>query len=267
MMADGTIKKVEDIKVGDIIMIFNHETGRYESSIVTTNAHNEIAWNMYEIINLVFDDGTKLRIINEHILFDYTMMQYVPINLETMYQYIGDEMASAELVDSKYVVGTKKLVSAYLTTEYTGVYNPVTYFHMNCVAEGLLTMPGAIMQVLNVFEYDSNLKYNEELKQKDIEAYGLYTYESFSDIITKEMFDSLPVHYMKVAIAKGHATETSIRELLVYFRGIADAANAPPQETTNTTDAVEATLPPPVVTGSDDNSGDGDGSSDEDTSE
>ena len=267
-MADGTTKKVEDIKVGDIIMIFNHETGRYESSIVTTNAHADVEWGMYEIINLEFDDRTKLRIHNEHILFDYTLMQYVPINLETMYQYIGDEMASAELVDGKYVVGTKKLVNAYLTTEYTGVYNPVTYFHMNCVAEGLLTMPGAIMQVLNVFEYDSNLKYNEELKQRDIEAYGLYTYESFSDIITKEMFDSLPVHYMKVAIAKGHATETSIRELLVYFRGIADASNAPPQENTNTTDAVEATLPPPVATGSDDNSGDGDGdSAEDDTSE
>ncbi|MBQ2710321.1 MAG: InlB B-repeat-containing protein, partial [Clostridia bacterium] len=244
-MADGTTKKVENVNVGDIVMIFNHETGRYESGIVTTNAHNEVEWGMYEIINLEFDDGTKLRIINEHILFNYTLMQYVPINLETMYQYVGDEMASAKLVNGEYVVGTKKLVKAYLTTEYTGIYNPVTYFHLNCVAEGLLTMPGAITNVLNVFEYDSNLKYNEEQKAKDIETYGLFTYETFSHLISEEVFNALPLNYMKVAIAKGNITEEEMFALVAHFQGVLDSSN--PQ--TTTTDVAEATLPPQVVTG------------------
>ena len=226
-MADGTTKKVEDIQIGDSILMFNHETGKFEAGTVFMNSHNDLEWTTYEIINLEFDDGTKLRIINEHVLFDYTLMQYVPINLETMYQYVGHDMATAQFAMGEYVVGTKKLVKAYLTKEYTGIYNPVTYFHFNCIADGLLTNPGGTMPMWNIFEYASGLGYDQEQMQQDIEMYGLYTYEDFAEYLTPEIFDAVPIKYLKVAVGKGLLTEEEVMAFIKFGLGeLADNENS-----------------------------------------
>ena len=236
-MADGTTKLVEDIVIGDQILAFNHETGKFEAGTVYMNAHDNVEWTTYEIINLEFDDGTKLRIINEHVLFDYTLMQYVPINLETMYQYVGHDMATAKFVDGEFVVGTKKLVKAYLTTEYTGLYNPIVYCYQNCVTDGLLTAAGGTMPMWNIFEYASGLGYDQEQMQQDIEMYGLYTYEDFAEYMSKEAFDALPYEYLKVAVGKGLLTEEDVIAFVKFTTGALDdnENSITPTDTTTTT--------------------------------
>ena len=55
---------------------------------------------------------------------------------------------------------------------------------MNCVANGFINITDDIAGLYNYFDYDENLKYDAEQKQKDIEKYGLYSYSEWSDWFT-----------------------------------------------------------------------------------
>jgi len=54
----------------------------------------------------------------------------------------------------------------------------------------------------------------------DIESYGLYSYEEFSQIVpvTEEVFNAFNGQYLKVAIGKGLTTIEKLQNLVsVYF--------------------------------------------------
>ena len=69
----------------------------------------------------------------------------------------------------------------------------------------------------NKIYYDPDLKYNEEAMQRDIEKYGLYTYEDFSDYISYEAYLSSPSVYLKVAVGKGMITYEQIIDVINYL--------------------------------------------------
>ena len=100
------------------------------------------------------------------------------------------------------------------------IFCPVTYFHMNSFANGLLNtpnIPGDITGLVNYFEYDEDLKYNEEAMQRDIETYGLYTYNDFSEYISEEAYLSSPSVYLKVAVGKGMITYDEIVDIIMWL--------------------------------------------------
>lgn len=45
---------------------------------------------------------------------------------------------------------------------------------------------------------------------EDIRKYGLYTYDDFKDYIRKEIFELLPIPYLKVSVGKGLTTKEKI---------------------------------------------------------
>lgn len=60
--------------------------------------------------------------------------------------------------------------------------------------------------MFNIFEADAEtMRYDEEKMQADIEKYGLFTYEEFSELVpvTQEVFEAFNGEYLKVAIGKG----------------------------------------------------------------
>ena len=71
--------------------------------------------------------------------------------------------------------------------------------------------------MFDYFEYDEDLKYNEEAMQRDIETYGLYTYEDFSEYISEEAFNSSPSVYLKVAVGKGMITYEQIIDIILWL--------------------------------------------------
>jgi len=196
-MADGTRKPVESIETGDEVLVFNHETGEYDTSIVLFNDYEPK--KDYLVVNLEFSNGKQIGVIYEHGFFDMTTMEYVYIDANNYHEYIGHEFFG---IDGEQY----KLVNAYTTIECVEVYCPVTLEHMNFFTEDLLSMPGGILGLLNIFEYDENLKYNEELKKKDIEKYGLYSYEDFKPYCSYEFYSGFPTKYFKVAVGKGYVT-------------------------------------------------------------
>ena len=58
--------------------------------------------------------------------------------------------------------GKEKLVDAFVTNECIKVYSPVTKYHLNYFSEGMLSMPGGIKGLFNIFDID--LSYTEEGK-------------------------------------------------------------------------------------------------------
>ena len=203
-MADGTKKKVEDILTGDLLIVFNHETGKYETAEVLFNDAELI--NNYTVVNLEFSNGSKVRVIAEHGFFDLDLMKYVYIDEYNYMDYLGHRFVASTYVDGEVVQSVVTLDNAFITEEYIRVYSPVTKYHMNYITEDILSMPGGIEGLFNIFEYDDNLQYNEEQMQKDIETYGLFTYEDFKDLVSYEVYCSFPAAYFKVALGKGILT-------------------------------------------------------------
>ncbi len=215
-LADGTTKAVEDIVVGDMVLIFNHVTGKTEAMPVIFNNHQDQEAAMYEVVHLNFSNGEEVKIVSSHGFFDMTEMKYVYITDENYEEFIGHDFYA--LGDGNGEVVT--LTDAYVEEEYTRIFCPVSYFHMNSFANGFLNtpnIPGDITGLVNYFEYDSDLKYNEEKMQEDIEKYGLYTYDDFKDYISYEAYLSSPSVYLKVAVGKGMITFEEILDVIEYL--------------------------------------------------
>ena len=51
----------------------------------------------------------------------------------------------------------------------------------------------------------------------DIEKYGLYSYEDFSDYISYEAYLSSPAVYLKVSVGKGMMTYEEIIDVILYL--------------------------------------------------
>jgi len=53
--------------------------------------------------------------------------------------------------------------------------------------------------------------------QKDIETYGLYTYEDFAEYIPEEVYNAFPAAYLKVSVGKGYLTFDDILAMIERY--------------------------------------------------
>ena len=204
---DGSEKKVEDLTLDDILLVFNHETGMFEASPIVFI--DDDGWKEYDIVNLKFSNGTITRLIYEHGYFDVTLNKYVYVDEYNYRDFIGHEFVYTNGEMLEYVT----LVDSYVTTEYVGCYSPVTAVHLNYIVDGMLSMPGGIEGIFNIFEYGDNLVYDEELMMADIEKYGIMEYEVLAPYVPYEMYIAFNAKYFNVAIGKGYIT---FEEILYY---------------------------------------------------
>lgn len=207
-LADGTQKKVEDILESDVLLVFDHEIGKFVEAPILFIERD--GWADYNIINLKFSDGRVTRLIYEHALFDITLNKYVYITENNLTEFIGHEFA---VIDTDEI-STVTLTEAFITTEYTGCFSLVTAYHLNYFIDGLFSIPGGIDGLFNIFEYGDGLKYNEEKMQADIDKYGLYSYEDFAEYLPEELYNAFPAPYFKVSVGKGYVT---FEEILGYI--------------------------------------------------
>ncbi|MBQ6839363.1 MAG: hypothetical protein IJO45_01565, partial [Oscillospiraceae bacterium] len=217
-MADGTQKAIENVTVGDMVLAFNHVSGKFEAMPIIFNTHTDQEASEYDVLHLELANGEELKIVQSHGLFDMTLMKYVYVDYENYADFIGHEFyyAGNDGTSAENVV----LENAYIATETVRIFCPVSYFHMNSISNGFLNtpnIPGNITGLVNYFEYDPDLKYNEEAMQRDIETYGLYSYEDFSDYISEEAYNSSPSVYLKVAVGKGMITYEQIIDVIEYL--------------------------------------------------
>ena len=219
MMADGTQKRADELAVGDMVKIFNHITGQCEAAPIIFNTHaDDNVEKEYDVLHLQFANGKEVKVVASHGFYDMTRMKYVYITYDNYRDYVGHEFYS---LNSDGTAGERvKLEKAFIETEMTRIFCPVSYFHMNSFANGFLNtpnIPGDITGLVNYFEYDDDLKYNEETMQRDIEKYGVYTYDEFKDYISEAAFHSSPSVHLKVAVGKGMITFEQILDVIEYL--------------------------------------------------
>ena len=210
LMANGEQKAVENLKVGDEVKVFNHMTGKIDTSFIAVNVHENQERVESKIINLVFSNGVKTRISYEHGFFDKVLNEYVYINESNYKEMIGRKF----IYVYKDKVETVTLINAYATYETVYLFSPFSYKNLNIISDGLLSIGGDAWGIFNYFELDENMKVIEEKMLADIETYGLFTYEEWAEYLTPIEFEAFNVKYLKVSIGKGLVT---MEELLRYI--------------------------------------------------
>jgi len=203
-LANGTQVRVDSLKGDEMLLVWNLATGKYEAApivFVDSDAQTE-----YEIIHLYFSDGSDVKVISEHGFFDLDLGKYVYIDANNYADYVGHRfVAEGNIAANEWNVVT--LDQVVLETEVTTAWSPVTFQHLCYYTNGILSMPGGIDGLFNIFEVDTEtMTYDAEQMQKDIETYGLLTLEDFGGMITQDAFDAFNGQWLMVSIGKGLLT-------------------------------------------------------------
>lgn len=213
-MADGTQKAVKDIEQGDLVLVFNHETGKLDVAPITFNDHDEES--LFTVLYLNFSNGKSVGVISEHGFFDLDTMRYEYIREDNYQEFIGHRFYTEE---GDEVI----LTSVDVRVELTECYSPTSFYHFDYFVEGMLSMPGGITGLFNIFEFGEDLKYDEEAYNRDIETYGLFTYEDLAPLgVTEIMFEAYAGKYLKVALGKGILTEEYLEYLIARYGGFTE---------------------------------------------
>lgn len=213
-LADGSMIPVKELCVGDEVLVFDHVTGEISTSPVAYISIDKA--EKWETISLMFEGGVTVDVIYEHGFFDLTTGGYVMINAENVSEYVGHTFAGMAGADGE-TLGALKLVGYEFGEAGSEAYSVVTAKDLNHFANGMLVFTDGIDGLYNIFEYGEGMKYDEEAMAADIERYGLYTYEDWSDYLTYEQFLAYNVQYLKVSVGKGLITEEGIIALIDRF--------------------------------------------------
>lgn len=217
MMTDGTYKKAIDIRSGDLAMSINHETGNIEPAPIVFNDHIDGEASSYNVISLEFSNNKKVEVVFEHGFFDLDTMQYEYITEDNYDKLIGHRFVTIDYIDGKAVKNSATLTSAYIEEKNIRICSPITYKNLNIITENMLSMPGGISGLFNIFEYDDNLAYDPIKKQNDINNYGLLDYSYFNNSIPYEVYEAFNGQYLQVAMAKGILTEEMLNKYIEHY--------------------------------------------------
>lgn len=213
MLPDGSHKQAGLLKPGDIVMSFNHETGRLEPTEIIINDDIDEPEQTYDVIHLIFDNGNETDIVYEHGFFDLTLNKYVYLHTYDACNFIGHEFVFFKNSNSQ--IERIKLIQVIINKMVTRVCSPVTANNLNIISDNMLSMAGGITGLFNIFEYENeSLKYNIKKKNEDIKKYGLLDYSSFDKYLSKELYDKLPCKYMAISIGKGFISWNTIQSYI-----------------------------------------------------
>ena len=205
-LADGTQVRVDSLTGSEELLVWNMETGKLDKAsimFVDSDAEAEV-----EVIKLHFSDGTVVNVIYEHGFWDYDLNKYVYLD-KNAEDYIGHTFAKKNGDTLEKV----QLVDVVIETELTTAWSPVTAGHLCYFVNGMLSMPGGVGGLFNIFDVNpETMTYDYEQMEKDIETYGLYTYEELNAIcpLSEDMFNAAGGAYLKISIGKGNLTEEEL---------------------------------------------------------
>ena len=232
MMADGTNKKVEDILPTDKILSLNHHTGVVEEAVGFMIERSSMNLMDIKTLTLYFEDDNQITIADCHRFFDTTLMKYIEINYDNVSDYVGHKFLTIRYDGGNFKYKEEQLMKFEFKDETVYVYSPLSYININIISNNILSAAGGRLEALfNYFDYDSNYKYDDGLYSKDIEEYGLFTYDELMEYIpneikeyvTEDLFYMFNGQYFKVVIGKGIATMDDIinmiDEYIVNFTG------------------------------------------------
>ena len=211
-VADGSQVAVENLKVGDAVLVFNHSTGAVDISPISFIFYD--GQKEYDVLKLNFEGAASVEVLYAHGFFDTGLRKYVLIDPENVKEFIGHKFYRVVCENGAYRKEAVTLTDFELYRKETECYSVLTAGHINNIVNGMLAVTDDIKGLYNVFELDSDYKYDEAQMAADIEKYGLFTYDDWRDYATEEQFDAFNGACLKVAIGKGLVT---VEEIVGYI--------------------------------------------------
>ena len=213
-LSDGTRVAVETLTGNENLLVWNMLTGTFDYAPILFIDSDPMA--QYEIIKLMFEDGTEVKVISEHAFWDVDLNKYVFLRSDAA-SYIGHYFNKQTWDNAGNMTYTSvRLTNVIIGYEYTTAWSPVTVGHLCLYVNGMLSMPGATEGLINIFEVDSYaMSYDQDLMETDIETYGLLEYDVLSSFVSipYDAFCALNGQYLNVSIGKGLITLSEIIEL------------------------------------------------------
>lgn len=210
LMGDGTIKQISDVKIGDIVTTWSFEEGKFVSRpVIFVEKTRPI---FVEKTTIYFDDNTKIEVAFGQSFFDIEKLEYFSLSADNVSEYIGVNI----MTYNNGNVSSKKIVDYKVEIVSEDVYELITGYDFSFIFDNVMTMEPFLLYKLP-FEISSELKYDSEKMKEDIEEYGLYTYDDWSQYVSEDLFDLLNGKYFKVAISKGHFTIEYLIEIIERY--------------------------------------------------
>ncbi len=215
-LADGTTKRIDQLEEGDMLLVWNFETGAVEAVPAGRVVNHGYADNT--VVELIFDDGTTVKVVNGHQFFNVETNDFVTIDKNTVASFIGKSFVKRDA--DGYT--TVKLVDFTVSEQYVEAWATVSAYHYNIFVNDMLSMDfrKEDIGVFRYFDIGEDMRFDVDKMQADIEEYGLYTYDDFADYLTYEQFVCFNVKYMKVAVGKGLCTYEKILVLIDRYLNV-----------------------------------------------
>lgn len=127
-LADGSIKKIEDITYEDELLVWDFDHGCFASAkpLWIMKAQTGITYN-----EVTFEDGTNLKTVLDHRVFNCDLQKFTS-TMDEKETPIGTRVFKQD--------GSKtKLVARKVVNKEVKVYNIITDYHMNLFANSILT--------------------------------------------------------------------------------------------------------------------------------
>lgn len=201
LLSNGQTKFAENLTKGDKILAFDHSSGKFVSREIIFNAYS--SKELFEVIKLTFDNGNILQIATGHGLFNVDRNTYEIYYGREFYNHIGETFLAVSYNSKMPVLEKTKLIDVEIKQQYTCKYTPLSEYDINCIADGMLTIPDDIEGMFDSFFYNEDFTYDLVALQEDIDKYGVYTYEDVKDVVHPYVFEVFNFKYWKAFIGKG----------------------------------------------------------------
>lgn len=211
-LPDGSSIAVENLSINDTILAFDHTSGTY---VETKVLYTYYGFSEVTSIELFFSNNVSVEFLNVgHGLFDITLNKYVLINEETVNDYVEHEFLYTVVTDGVFTTASVRLSGYVISQKLVERYDIVTEGTLNHIANGLVACSDTLVGICNMFEFASDYTYDEIQLALDIEKYGLYTYDEWSEYLSYDDFVAFNGAYFKIAVGKGLITIEEIFSLL-----------------------------------------------------
>ena len=197
VMADNSRKRVEELKIGDEIMSFDFNSGKFIPQKIIY--YKELPLDFYEGVRMHFDDDTFLEINSTQSFFDIIKKEYFEIENDGFEQFIGTQILS---YNSDNSIGNKTIINLEKIVVLKRSYEIVTSFTYNFIANDVVTVEPTVFDT-NLFPINDEFKYDKAAIMNDVQKFGLYTYDELKMIMTENQFKYYNAAFFKIPISKG----------------------------------------------------------------
>ena len=212
-LEDGRDIPVQELKENDKILSWDFDKGEVFASPLTAFFKNEQDEEA-DIIKIIFDDGSDVGVVFEHLFFDLTQGKFVAVNYKNL-DFIGHYFAKVNH-DGNIIPVEVKNIFFDGKTKFT--FAPQTENYLNFLAAGFISGNDGQLGLCNRFDFDvENIIYDPEKKQADLNKYGKLNYEELKNIISEEFFFKNRCDEFSVAFAKGLITLNHFKAYLKHF--------------------------------------------------